>query len=134
VTVWNTRKKSGMNGIKYLADTNCFIYLLDENPLILPFADDIWAFSYITEIELLSKKGMTKIEDALVKEMLNNCFKINHSQTITDIVIDIRRKNHIKLPDAIIAASAKLLQLPLITADKGFASVPDIDCIILDFK
>jgi len=33
-----------MNGIKYLADTNCFIYLLDENPLILPFITDSWAF------------------------------------------------------------------------------------------
>jgi len=45
-----------MNGIKYLADTNCFIYLLDENPIILPFVNDGWAFSYITEMELLSKK------------------------------------------------------------------------------
>ena len=54
--VWNTRKRSGMNGLKYFADTNCFIYLLDENPLIMPFANDGWAFSYITEIALLSKK------------------------------------------------------------------------------
>ncbi|SER39661.1 hypothetical protein SAMN04488023_108132 [Pedobacter rhizosphaerae] len=44
-----------MNGIKYVADTNCFIYLLEENPLLLPFAEEVWAFSYITEIELLSK-------------------------------------------------------------------------------
>lgn len=47
-----------MNGIKYLADTNCFIYLLDENPLVLPFVIDGRAYSYITEIELLSKKDI----------------------------------------------------------------------------
>lgn len=122
-----------MNGIKYLADTNCFIYLLDENPLILPFANDNWAFSYITEIELLSKKGITKNEDAIIREMLNACYKINHSQTISDLVINLKRSNNIKLPDAIIAASAQLLQLPLITADKGFTNVKDIDCILLDF-
>jgi len=101
-----------MNGIKYLADTNCFIYLLDENPIILPFALDNWAFSYITEIELLSKKGITKNEDFIIREMLDSCFKINHSQAISELVIILKTTNTIKLPDAIIAATAQLLQLP----------------------
>jgi predicted nucleic acid-binding protein len=122
-----------MNGIKYIADTNCFIYLLDENPLILPFTTDSWAFSYITEIELLSKKTITKEEDSIIREMLNSCFKINHSQPLSELVITLKRIYNIKLPDAIIAASAQLLQLPLITADKAFARIKDIDCIILDF-
>jgi predicted nucleic acid-binding protein len=122
-----------MNGIKYLADTNCFIYLLDENPIILPFTGDSWAFSYITEIELLSKKGITKNEDMLIREMLSSCYKINHSQAISELVITLKRNNNIKLPDAIIAASAQFLQLPVITADKGFAHLTNIDCIILDF-
>ncbi|MEP6614106.1 MAG: hypothetical protein ABJA76_19520 [Mucilaginibacter sp.] len=69
-----------MNGIDYVVDTNCFIYLLNENPLILPFTDQGWAFSYITEMELLSKKGMTENEDAVIREMLNGCYKITHSQ------------------------------------------------------
>lgn len=123
-----------MNGINYLADTNCFIYLLNENPLILPFTNGGWAFSYITEMELLSKKGMSNNEDAVIREMLSGCYKINHTQALTEIVISIRRNNNIKLPDAIIVATAKLLQLPLITADKGFANITDIDCVILDFK
>jgi predicted nucleic acid-binding protein len=122
-----------MNGIKYLADTNCFIYLLDQSPFILPFANDIWAFSYITEIELLCKKDISKKEETVIKAMLNTCIKVNHSQTLTDLVIHLKRKNNIKLPDAIIAASAQLLQLPLVTADKGFAKISEIDCIILDF-
>lgn len=112
-----------MNGIKYLADTNCFIYLLDQNPFILPFAADTWAFSYITEIELLCKKNISKNEEMVIKEMLRTCFKINHSQALTDLVIKLKRTNNVKLPDAIIAASAQLLQLPLITADKGFANI-----------
>lgn len=122
-----------MNGIKYLADTNCFIYLLDENSIVLPFASDIWAFSYITEIELLSKKNLSENEDRLIKQMLDTCYKVDHSQTITDLAIQLKRTNNIKLPDAIIAASALMLNLPLITADKGFVNVKGIDCIILDF-
>jgi predicted nucleic acid-binding protein len=122
-----------MNGIKYLADTNCFIYLLDENPLILPFAIEDWAFSYITEIELLCKKEISKNEDFLIREMLESCYKINHTQQISELVISIKRDHSIKIPDAIIAATAQLLQLPLITADKGFARINNLDCIILDF-
>ncbi|WP_259068175.1 hypothetical protein HDF24_08210 [Mucilaginibacter sp. X4EP1] len=79
-----------MNGIKYLADTNCFIYLLNENPLILPFVTAGWAFSYITEIELLSKKGITEEEDALIREMLDTCYKINHSQTLSELAISFK--------------------------------------------
>ena len=122
-----------MSGIKYIADTNCFIYLLDENPIILPFLGDNWAFSYITEIELLSKKGITKDEDILIREMLSSCYKINHSQALSELVITLRRETNIKIPDTIIAASAQSLNLPLITADKGFARLTNIDCIILDF-
>lgn len=123
-----------MNGIDYVVDTNCIIYLLNENPLILPFTDQGWAFSYITEMELLSKKGMTENEDAVIREMLNGCYKITHSQTFTEKVISLRRNNSIKLPDAIIAATAPILQLPLITADKGFANIADLDCILLNFN
>ena len=122
-----------MNGVKYLVDTNCFIYLLDENPFLLPFANDDWAYSYITEIELLSKKNIIEHEEIIIKELINNCYKINHSQSITDAVINLRKNYNVKIPDAIIAASAQIFNLPLITADKGFAKIKDIDCIILDF-
>ena len=121
-----------MSGAKYLVDTNCFIYLLDQNPILLPFADDDWAFSYITEIELLSKVGISSNEESIIRAMLENCLKVPHTQQLTELVINIKRNNKIKLPDAIIAASAKLLDLPLITADKGFTVVKQIDCIILD--
>ena len=71
-----------MNGIKYVADTNCFIYLLEANSLLIPFADEVWAFSYITEIELLSKKDLSKQQDAVIRDMLSTCYKVNQSQAI----------------------------------------------------
>lgn len=120
-----------MNGIKYLADTNCFIYLLDENPLLLPFAENGWAYSFITEMELLSKKKISKKEDSMIRQMLSICFKVNHNQHITDLAIAIRRDQGLKLPDAIIAASAQYLQIPLLTADKALARIKGIDCILL---
>lgn len=121
-----------MNGIKYLADTNCFIYLLDENPSILPFIQDGWAYSYITEIELLSKKTITPAEEQVIKAMLATCFKIEHSQTLSNLTIQIRRKHGVKLPDAIIAASALLINLPLITGDTNFGKIENLNSLVLD--
>jgi predicted nucleic acid-binding protein len=121
-----------MNGIKYLADTNCFIYLLQDNDVLNPFLDEGWAFSYIAEIELLSKKDLNANEEMQIKAMLSTCYKVNHSQQLTDLTIKLKRENNIKLPDAIIAATAQMLQLPLITADRGFANIKAIDCILLN--
>ena len=52
-----------MSGISYLADTNAFIYLLEGQDLVLQLAQFDWAFLYITEIELLSKRGITAQEE-----------------------------------------------------------------------
>ncbi len=120
-----------MSGSKFLVDTNCFIYLLNENPLIASFAEEEWAFSYITEIELLSKKNLNIDEDFLIRKMLSICYKVDHNQQLSELAIILKRENNIKLPDAIIAASAQLLQLPLLTADKGFANIKSIDCVLL---
>ncbi len=119
-----------MNGIDYLADTNCFIYLIEENPIITPFLSETWAFSYITEMEILSNKGLKLKEDTLIRGMLGTCLKIGHQQEITELVIKLRRKYNIKIPDAIIAATAQFLSTPILTADKGFAPIKEIDCFI----
>ncbi len=123
-----------MNGIDYLADTNCFIYLLEQNPILLPFTENTWAFSYITEMEILSKKGLTIKEDTLIRNMLNTCLKIGHQQEISELTIKIRRKYSTKLPDAIVAATAQFMQIPILTADKAFARIKEIDCFILEAK
>lgn len=121
-----------MNGIKYLADTNCFIYLLDAHPLLLSFSQDTWAYSYITEIELLSKSSLIPEQENIIRSLLSTCVKIDHTQVISDLAINIRKKYNIKLPDAIIAATAQALNIPLLTADNGFAKIKDFDCFILD--
>lgn len=121
-----------MNGIEYLADTNCFIYLLDQHPLIEQFTDNRWVFSYITEMELLSKKGITKDQDTVIRAMLTTCVRATHTQEITEATIRLRKKYSLKLPDAIIAATALSLNVPLLTADKGFSSIAEIDILLLE--
>ena len=120
-----------MSGISYLADTNAFIYLLEGQDLVLQLAQFEWAFSYITEIELLGKRGITTIEETTVLSMLNRCKRVNHNQEITQEAITVRREYGLKLPDAIIAACAKVYDLPLITADIGFSKIKELDIILI---
>ncbi len=51
-----------MSGHKYLADTNTLIFLLEKHPSLQTLLDSDWYFSFITEIELLGKPGITTRE------------------------------------------------------------------------
>lgn len=121
-----------MSGTDYLVDTNCFIYLLEEHPLLQSFIADSWGYSFITEMELLSKKNLTASEDKTIRLLLERCQRFNHSQSLTEATIIIKRKYGIKLPDAIIAATAQYAGIPLLTADKQFNKIKEIDCILLE--
>jgi predicted nucleic acid-binding protein len=120
-----------MSGIRYLADTNAFIYLLEGNELILQLAQFDWAFSYITEIELLAKKNISEAEEIMIRALLKRCKRINHNQEITQEAINIRRKCGLKLPDAIIAACGLVFDLPIVTADVAFSKVNELDVILI---
>jgi hypothetical protein len=65
--------------------------------------------------------------------MLGTCTKYGHTQSISELTINLRRKYSIKIPDAIIAATSIEMKIPLLTADKGFAQIKEIDCFILEF-
>jgi predicted nucleic acid-binding protein len=121
-----------MNGINLLLDTNILIYLLNGNKKIEALLNNkIWHISIITELELHSL-GQTSNARKKVQSVINACNVINITSSIKDTVIDIRSKNKIKLPDAIIAATAKSFEIPLITADKEFSKLKDIEILLIE--
>ncbi len=121
-----------MNGNKYLADTNTFIFLLDKNPSLKPLLTSDWSYSFITEIELKGKFGISVNELKTISELLSSCSKVSYTEEIVKITIELRQKYKIKVPDAIIAASSIHKNLPLITFDKGFSVIKDIDLVLLE--
>ena len=56
-----------------------------------------------------------------------DCNEISLTDEIKEKTIEIRKKYKIKLPDAIVAASAIVNNLPLITADKGFNQIEELN-------
>ena len=118
----------------YLWDTNIVIYYLQgqfskraESYIDKLIAKSIPAISVITEIELLCWNTETKSDLQLIKRFIKNIPVVQIDDVVKNKTIEIRRIHKIKLPDAIIAASAIVNQIPLVTHDsKDFKRVKDI--------
>jgi predicted nucleic acid-binding protein len=121
-----------MSGNKYLADTNVFIYLFDKHPALKPLLESEWLYSFITEIELLAKPNISSSEIKNIKMVLSVCNKVSHIDLISEITISLKRQYNIKLPDAIIAATAIFKNVPLLTYDKGFTKIKELDVVLLE--
>lgn len=115
-----------MSGINFVADTNALIYLLNGNPCMTPYLDKNLSYSIISEMELLSYSGLSESEENSIKSFLRNCQEIALSNEIKEKTIELRKKYRTKLPDVIVAASAIVKKMPLITADKGFNQITEL--------
>jgi len=105
-----------MNGNSALLDSNIIIYL-SKREVPLSFLDqfDSHYISVITYMEVLGYQFRDSKEEKFIREMLEIFSVLFIDQEIADMAIEIRKKQRIKLPDAIIAATAKVLDLCLVT-------------------
>ncbi len=113
-----------MSGAKWLLDTNVVIGLLKKQPLAITLAEaqhlvlSQTAVSQITRMELLGFPGLAGEEEAAILEFLQNCRVLSVDEAVERQAIRLRRSNQYKLPDAIIAATAQVHQLTLLTLDQ----------------
>ena len=113
-------------GAKYLIDTNSLIDAqtrkLPEKGLAL-LADPIndhFIVSFVTYIEFLGYKNVTQAS----KDFITLATLIEINRDIIDACIELRKTQRIKLPDAIIAATALVQDLTIITNnEKDFENI-----------
>jgi predicted nucleic acid-binding protein len=119
--------------------------VLDTNPLIYFLNDAIDAavsqrieqalrssakFSVITRMEVLGWRGHTEDSRQRARRLLDQLDEIALTSVVVERVIEIRSQLAIKLPDAIIAASALVEKLPLMTRNiEDFKRVSGLDLI-----
>ena len=108
--------------MNYLWDTNTAIYYLQQHfpPSSEKFIDELLInkqpiISVITEIELLCWKSSKEEDLKVLRNFINVALVIELDQDIKFKTVDIRKAHRIKLPDAIIAATANVYQLTLLT-------------------
>ena len=120
-----------MNGHNALIDSNIIIYL-SKKELPLSFLNNFTTvfISVISYMEVLGYNFPNTNEEDFVKELVS-LFNLRFiDQKIADCAVDIRKKCQIKLPDAIIAATALVDGQSLITRNADDFS--KTDCIILN--
>jgi len=123
-----------MNGVRILCDTNPLIYLLDGHKDIARLLDRKQIYlSVISELELFGKLNLSAHDNNIIEVLLDECFIVDINQEIKHIYREIKQSNIIKLPDAIIAATAIYLDIPLLTFDKGFTNVSQLKLIMCDW-
>ena len=103
-----------MGFMKAVFDTNILIDYLVGNLLAKKEIEQYQSpqISIITKMEILV--GMTDNEE-IIKEFLNGFNIIPLNDEIAEIAVNIRKENKIKIPDAIIWATAKYTDSLLIT-------------------
>ena len=108
--------------MNYLWDTNTAIYYLQQHfpPSSEKIIDELLInkqpiISVITEIELLCWKSSKEEDLKVLRNFINVALVIELDQDIKFKTADIRKAHRIKLPDAIIAATANVYQLTLLT-------------------
>ena len=118
-----------MSGSKYLLDTNFILGILKSDPLVLAEVSSRQihvgecSYSAITRLELLGFHNITREEEALIRQKLDRLTYLPLTGSIENVVIDLRQTRKIKLPDAIIAATALCSGIELLTLDRHLLSV-----------
>lgn len=121
---------SGANNI--LVDTNLIILGIGGDSHVRKLLEGRTIFiSVITEIELLSIQFQDSQDERLMRDFISNCFIIDLDTDVKRYTIQIRKKQKVKLPDAVIAASSLVKKLPLFTADKGFGKITGLNVILI---
>lgn len=118
-----------MNGIDYLLDSNILIGVLNGDATALAQLQQAGAnparcaYSSISRMEVLGWSGITPEQEQATAGLLALMRHIPIDAGIENTVIALRRQRKIKLPDAIIAATARTQGLTLISRDEHLQKV-----------
>lgn len=132
----------------YGLDTMVFIYLFEENIRYFKFVKDIFTHiekgrikgvtSVITPIEILSSPGLENFPEKQKLYLsffskLKNLSVVDLSFQLIEKVSRLRRKYHLRTPDAIeLATSIDEGAKSFITNDERYKKVTEINVIILE--
>jgi len=118
-----------MNGIKFLIDTNILIYYMEKEEYCKSFLEKHThesAISQITYLETLSFP-LTEEQRTIVEEFLGLFAILDINTPITKQAVKNRQTKKIKMADNLIAATAQVHGLTLVTRNvKDFKSIIDL--------
>lgn len=122
-----------MNGNECLVDTNILIYLQKGIQNFDTLLQDRTVYiSLITEIEMLGVAGLTPAQKKQIRHVIEDCIVVGLDHSVKEETIRLKQLYKLKIPDAIVAATASILRIPLITADADFKRIKSVPIIIVE--
>jgi predicted nucleic acid-binding protein len=112
--------------MKVVLDTNAVLYLL-AGRLVEPLPQANFYVSIITEIELLSYPLLKSEDEKAILEFLDDVTIVNVDEEVKKSAIRFRRDYRLKLPDALIVATAFHLNAELFTNDIKLLNVTELN-------
>jgi predicted nucleic acid-binding protein len=110
-----------------LLDTNVALYLLGGR-IASPLPSGTYGVSVITEMELLAWPSLSAEEERAVRKFLDHVTICELTAAIRARAVQLRKAVHLKLPDAVVCATAMEFGVELWTNDAAFAKVPGLRC------
>jgi predicted nucleic acid-binding protein len=119
--------------VRRLFDTNTALYLLGDR-LTEPLVSGEYFVSVITEMELLSYPSLETQQELQIQDFLQKVTIVNLNSEIKRFAIELRRVRKLKLPDAIIVATAMAINAELLTNDQKLQLIPGVIVRALPLK
>ncbi|MEQ1747677.1 MAG: type II toxin-antitoxin system VapC family toxin [Saprospiraceae bacterium] len=97
-----------MSGRKLLLDSNIVIYLAKKElaPEVFVLADDALYLSDVSFLETLGYAFSDEDKKQAIETLLSVLFRLSIEEVVVQKVVALRQTRRMKLPDAIIAATA----------------------------
>ena len=125
-----------MSGERLLLDTNVIIGFLKGEKQIVRFLgnrlkkDAVLFVSQIKRMEMLSYHGLSKEDEAGIKEFLADVQVFMLEPRVEARAVVIRREHRLKLPDAVIVATALVNNCILVTCDLDLGTKRIAGCCV----
>jgi toxin FitB len=121
--------------VNLLLDTNVLVYHVAGEPAATKFIEEtiarqFFCLSILSVIEFLGWHGHTDEEFAECKGLIDMATILHVSKEVADKAIELRRSKRIKLADAVIASTALINNLKLVTGNvRDFKGIRDLQII-----
>jgi len=113
-----------MSGERVVVDTSVLVDLAGGDKSAASALDRLEVIiSIITAIEFLAWPRLTEAGLPIANALLEQYSTEDIGRAVRDEAAWLKRTFKLKLPDAVIAATAKHLNAPLLTRDKGFQKI-----------
>ncbi|CAK0760605.1 Ribonuclease VapC [Gammaproteobacteria bacterium] len=116
--------------MQFVLDTNAVIYL-QKGLLAEALSPGNYGISVITEMELLAFTGLDSTQLFWLRRFLDAMVLIDLDREVRTCAIELRKNYRLKLPDAIVAASAITRNATLISNDTQLARIAGLRLQVL---